>query len=178
MPLFTNPEQLVGIGHLDWLITATAQGELEWGHAPRGTTALGTNVGRIMGIDWSRELGMDSVRVGYCLDDSLNYITFTEESGAKHDLDPVRQPGLVSPDVLVRAERVLFVAKLAVSTESGILRAATAEECLKCEASTPHLSLYSSPYGIPGAAMEGSERCECALCGTTIRGDISPDREP
>lgn len=41
-------------------------------------------------------------------------------------------------------------------------------QCPKCKKETEHRHCHDSPYGMPGAHMDGSERYECKECGATL----------
>ena len=153
--------------HLRWVIDHTASGELEWGMDPHGWSAVGTNVARRMGDSVVYEQNISDVRIGfeqprYPWIWGFNYLTIFDASQGVH----LEEGARVQPEVLYLAERTLLVASLAVRTEDGTLNGET-RDCTSCQESTPHLDLCSAPYGMRGALMAGSERCECLYCGAS-----------
>ncbi|MCA9349140.1 hypothetical protein KC878_03275 [Candidatus Saccharibacteria bacterium] len=167
-------QQGTPIEELDWVIDNTALGNLEWGHAA-GVAVIGSNTWRVKGRDWQSQEGIEDIRVGYHpyknsgyprIPWSLNYITIKYAAGKPLDIDPQRYER--DNAVIRRAERVLYVACLAVHIEGGRLPGATKHYCQSCEAETPVIRLVERPHGIEGAVMPGSEHCECARCGDVV----------
>jgi len=165
--MFFRDNPTVQPEYLKWVIKHTAIGGLEWGMDPMGQAAIGTNVARRMGEAVIAEQNISDVRIGfdqprYPWEWEFYYLAITDASQTPH----VVEGAMVPSDVLYLAKRTLFVASLAVRTEDGTLNGEI-RDCNSCQEPTPHLSICSAPHGIRGAIMAGSERCECALCGTT-----------
>lgn len=160
---FANSPE-VGAEHLRWIIENTATGKLVWGRADGGKTAIGTDVFRILGDTTVSEMNIRSVRIGYVPPEktALNYLSIFDAEHQLHDVDSRTE---TRADVLVLARRTLFVAQLAVKSEDGTIESVE-RECSACESVTPHLNLYTSVYDIPQTVLAGSERCQCAFCGT------------
>lgn len=164
--MFFRDSPEVKAEHLRWVIKNTAEGKLEWGMDQNRWAAVGTNVARRLGDAVVAEQNISEVRIGfeqprYPWVWEFYYLCIRDARSSTHLVEGT----LVPPDVLRLAKRTLFVASLAVSSEDGTL-SGDPSDCSSCGESTPHLNVHTAPYGIRGAVLVGSERCECAYCGT------------
>lgn len=143
-------------------IDQTAIGMFEWGEATR-YAAIGTSVSYSAGPEFSLHRNLLEVRVGFNPnnDNSFHYLRFTDFNGDRYYVDHEENQELID-----EANRLYRIAKIAINTTKGRL-SAEIKACEACCDLTPHLNLLNSPYGIPGAVMAGSERCECVRCGAS-----------
>ncbi len=149
------------------VLDLTAVGDLEWGRV-EGYTALGTNVGRVLGWEVAEEANLVDVRAGFNPPESnpasFNYVRLTDRDGRQYYVAEDENPELIPV-----AQRVLDLGLIAVTVPGGRL-SGRIEACASGEhddRESGHITVYNAPHGIAGAVMGGSERHICVQCSHT-----------